>query len=46
MLDPKKAPLRGYNVVDLRQAQKADMRIIRALPQGAYGLTPDDYYLG
>ncbi|MDX9944122.1 MAG: HD domain-containing phosphohydrolase [Azonexus sp.] len=46
MLDPQKAPLRGYNVVDLRQAQKADMRIIRALPQGAYGLTPDDYYLG
>lgn len=46
MLDPDKARIDDYRVVDLRDAAHRATRVLRALPQNAYGLMADDYYLG
>lgn len=45
MLDADKAPVRTYRIVDLREARHANLRVARALPQTAYGLTAHDFYL-
>ncbi|WP_374324857.1 HD-GYP domain-containing protein [Azonexus sp.] len=46
MLDQEKRPVRDYRLVDLRQPELAALRIARALPNDAYGLSSHDYYLG
>lgn len=46
MLDADKAPVRSYRVFDLRDPDCAAVRIARALPGDAYGLSAHDYYLG
>lgn len=46
MLDADKVPVRSYQVVDLRDLERASVRIVRALPNDAYGLSAHDYYLG
>lgn len=46
MLDARKMPIRGYQVLDLRDEARKQVRIVRALPHDAYGLAEHDYYLG
>lgn len=46
MLDQDKCPVRDYRLIDLRQPELAGLRIARALPNDAYGLSSHDYYLG
>jgi HD-GYP domain-containing protein (c-di-GMP phosphodiesterase class II) len=46
MLDADKAVVRTYRVVDLRDLEHAAVRIAHALPNDAYGLSANDYYLG
>ncbi|HOI52069.1 HD-GYP domain-containing protein [Azonexus caeni] len=46
MLDHDKQPVRDFRLVDLRQPELAALRIARALPNDAYGLSSHDYYLG
>lgn len=46
MLDHDKQPVRDFRLVDLRQPELATLRIARALPNDAYGLSSHDYYLG
>ncbi|OMG53000.1 hypothetical protein BJN45_12225 [Azonexus hydrophilus] len=46
MLDTGKEPVRSYRVIDLRKPEFDAVRIIRALPNDAYGLSANDYYLG
>jgi len=46
MLDADKTPVRSYQVIDLREQAHAPVRIVRALPNDAYGLSAHDYYLG
>ena len=35
-----------YQVIDLRNPEFAALKIARALPSDAYGLSSHDYYLG
>jgi len=46
MLDRDKAPVQDYQVIDLRNPDLAALKIARALPNDAYGLSSHDYYLG
>ena len=46
MLDAEKVQVREYRVVDLRDEKNAHLQIIKALPNNAYGLVADDFYLG
>ncbi|MBS1139147.1 MAG: Metal-dependent phosphohydrolase, subdomain [Proteobacteria bacterium] len=46
MLDADKQPVRMYRIIDLREAAHAKLRIAKALPHNAYGLSANDYYLG
>ncbi|HEX7719658.1 MAG TPA: HD-GYP domain-containing protein, partial [Woeseiaceae bacterium] len=46
MLDADKVAVRTYQVVDLRDPNHVSVRIVRALPNDAYGLSANDYYLG
>lgn len=46
MLDGNKEPIRNYRVIDLRDASSSNFRVARTLPQDAYGLAANDYYLG
>jgi len=46
ILDADKQQERTYQVIDLRDAAHARLRIAKALPHNAYGLVADDYYLG
>src|SRR5574343_1427506 len=46
MLDADKQPVRVYRILDLREAAHAKLRIAKALPHNAYGLSANDYYLG
>ncbi len=46
MLDSEKKLVRAYRVVDLRDTAHAALRVTQALPQNAYGLLNNDYYLG
>ena len=46
MLDSEKKVVRAYRVVDLREKGHSALRVARALPQNAYGLANNDYYLG
>ncbi len=46
MLDADKVAVRSYRIIDLREAANARLRIAKALPHNAYGLAPNDYYLG
>lgn len=46
MLDREKMPVRDFRLLDLRQPELAALRIARALPNDAYGLSSHDYYLG
>jgi HD-GYP domain-containing protein (c-di-GMP phosphodiesterase class II) len=46
MLDAEKKQVRDYRVVDLRDEKSAHLQIAKALPNNAYGLVADDFYLG
>ncbi|MBS1129898.1 MAG: Metal-dependent phosphohydrolase, subdomain [Proteobacteria bacterium] len=46
MLDAQKERVRTYRIIDLRDAANANLRIAKALAHNAYGLAPNDYYLG
>lgn len=46
LMDAEKQRVDSYRVVDLRDAIHARVRIARALPINAYGLSANDYYLG
>lgn len=46
MLDAKKERIMDYRLIDLRDPKHKQIRVLQALPNDAYGLVPDDYYLG
>lgn len=46
MLGADKQQVHAYKLVDLRDAKHASLRIAKALPNNAYGLAANDYYLG
>lgn len=46
MLDAEKVQVREYRVVDLRDEKNTYLHIAKALPNNAYGLVADDFYLG
>lgn len=46
LLDGTKQKRRDYRVIDLRDARNAAYTVLRSLPQDAYGLAAQDYYLG
>lgn len=46
LLDAQKQKRRDYHVVDLRDDRYRAHTILRSLPQDAYGLAAQDYYLG
>lgn len=46
MLDANKVQVRSYRIVDLRDDANARLRIAKALPNNAYGLAANEYYLG
>lgn len=46
MLDADKNQIKGYQVVDLRDDAQRNCRVVKALPQDAYGLSKNDYYIG
>lgn len=46
VLDSDKEKVRGYEMIDLRDPRFAKISIVRALPQDAYGLVAQDFYLG
>lgn len=46
MLDANKEPVKSYRVIDLRDDAHARLRIAKALPNNAYGLAANDYFLG
>ena len=46
MLDRDKEKVVGYRVMDLRDAAHKAVRVVRALPHDAYGISENDYYLG
>ncbi|MBP5985558.1 MAG: HD-GYP domain-containing protein [Azonexus sp.] len=46
MLDANKEPVTSYRIVELRDEANARLRIAKALPNNAYGLAANDYYLG
>ena len=46
MLDRKKQPSRGYQIIDLRAPENAQRRIAKSLPAHAFGLMSNDYSLG
>ena len=46
MLDAEKNQVKGYRVLDLREEQNQSLRVLRALPLDAYGLSDNDYYVG
>lgn len=46
ILDAKKERLMGYRLLDLRDPEYKQIHVLQALPNNAYGLIPDDYYLG
>lgn len=45
LLDREKAPVPGYQVLDLRDKARQKLHVARTLPHDAYGLSGDDYYL-
>lgn len=46
MLDAEKTQVKAYHVIDLREEANAGLRVAKALPRNAYGITANDYYLG
>lgn len=46
MLDAQKEIVRTYQIVDLRRPENESIRVLRALPADAYGLSSHDYFLG
>jgi hypothetical protein len=46
MLDANKEQVKSYRVIDLRDDANARLRIAKALPNNAYGLAANDYFLG
>ena len=46
MLDAEKQQVRSYRIIDLREKANASLRVAKALPHNAYGLSAHDYYLG
>ncbi len=46
LLDGMKQKMRGYHVIDLRDPRHKAYTVLRTLPQDAYGLAAQDYYLG
>lgn len=46
MLDSKKVAIRTYQIIDLREPANSNYRVAKTLPQDAYGLAANDYYLG
>jgi HD-GYP domain-containing protein (c-di-GMP phosphodiesterase class II) len=46
LLDAQKRKTRDYHIVDLREARYKAHTVLRSLPQDAYGLDAQDYYLG
>ena len=46
LLDEQKEKIRAYQVIDLREPHFKHRHVRKALPQDAYGLLAEDYYLG
>jgi hypothetical protein len=46
MLDGTKLRRRDYRVIDLRENRFRDYLVLRTLPQDAYGLGAQEFYLG
>ncbi len=46
LLDAAKEKVEGYRVIDLREKAASTCRVARTLPNDAFGLTANDYYLG
>jgi HD-GYP domain-containing protein (c-di-GMP phosphodiesterase class II) len=46
LLDAQKRKTRDYHIIDLREPRYKAHVVLRSLPQDAYGLAAQDYYLG
>lgn len=46
LLDAQKRKTRDYRIIDLREARYKAHVVLRSLPQDAYGLAAQNYYLG